>query len=133
MIAMSAFAGDSQEASALLAPYTGSQLAELSLFSYEEQANSFEKLFNAGGDGSVRTRGAADNIWTNNPEALLEMAELYRKVPSSRSTVLFSYGTEPELRDDACFSRIGGMYLLPGLGSTTMKPITAGLTRPAGG
>ncbi|MEX2525055.1 MAG: FAD-binding oxidoreductase [Gammaproteobacteria bacterium] len=111
MIAMSAFARDSQEASALLAPYTGSKLAELSLFSYEEQPNSFEKLFNAGGDGSVRTRGAADNIWTNSMDALLDMADLYRTVPSSRSRVLFSYGTEPELRDDACFSRIGGSYL----------------------
>jgi len=111
LVGITAFAGDMSEAKALLAPYSGSGLRGLSLFAYEERPNSFEKMFNAGGDGAVRSRGATDNIWTNEAEAILAAAELYRSIPSQRSKILCSYGTHPNLRDDACFSRIGRIYL----------------------
>ena len=112
MVGINAFADTESEARAMLSPFANSELSGASVFKMENQPATFEKLYNPENADSGIGRYAVDNVWTDDPaQALLSLAGHFRKIPSARSYVLCSYGIKPELRDDACFSRIANHYV----------------------
>ena len=112
MVGVNAFADTEDEARAMLAPFADSELAAASVFKLEYQPSSFAKLYNPENVDSGIGRYMVDNVWTDEPgQALLSLVEHFKRTPSTRTHVLCSYGVKPELRDDACFSRIANHYL----------------------
>ncbi len=112
LVGVNAFADSEDEAKLMLAPFADSELAAASGFRLEDQPGSFAQLYNPENVDSGIGRYMVDNVWTDDPgQALLSVAEHFRKTPSTRTHVLCSYGVKAELRDDACFSRIGNHYV----------------------
>ena len=112
MVSVNAFADSENEAKSMLAPFADSELADTGVFKLEYQPASFAALYNPENADTTLGRYAADNIWTDEPgQALLSLAEHFRKTPSTRNQVLCAYGIKPELREDACFSRIANHYV----------------------
>ena len=112
MVGVNAFADTEKDAKAMLAPFADSELASASVFRLEDQPSSFAKLYNPENVDSGIGRYAVDNVWTDDPgQALLSLVEHFKKTPSARTHVLCSYGVKPELREDACFSRIANHYV----------------------
>ena len=112
MVGVNAFADTEDEAIAMLAPFADSGLATASVFRLERQPGSFATLYNPENVDSGIGRYMVDNIWTDESgTALLSLAEHFRSTPSPRTHILCSYGVKPELRADACFSRIANHYV----------------------
>ncbi len=112
MVGVNAFADTEEEAKTMLAPFANSGLAAASVFRLEYQPATFATLYNPENVDSGIGRYAVDNVWTDNPsQALLSLVEHFRTTPSTRTHVLCSYGVKPELRADACFSRIANHYV----------------------
>ncbi len=112
MVGVNAFADTESEARAMLSPFADSVLAAASVFKQEYQPTTFANLYNPENVDSGIGRYAVDNVWTDDPgQALLSVAEHFKRTPSTRSHVLCSYGIKPELHDDACFSRIADHYI----------------------
>lgn len=112
MVGVNAFADAADEAKSMLSPFAKSELATASVFKVENQPATFAKLYNPENVDAASGRYAVDNVWTDNPgQALLSLAEHFMQTPSPRSHVLCSYGIKPELRADACFSRIARHFV----------------------
>ena len=112
MVSVNAFADTEEDAKTLLAPFANSGIATASAFKLENQPATFANLYNPENVDSGTGRYMVDNIWTDRPgPALLSLAQHFRKSPSTRTHVLGSYGVKPELRKDACFSRIANHYV----------------------
>lgn len=112
MVGVNAFADTEHDAKAMLAPFANSKLADASVFKLEYQPSSFAKLYNPENVDSGIGRYAVDNAWTDEPaQALMSLVEHFKRTPSTRTHVLCSYGVKPELREDACFSRIANHYV----------------------
>ena len=112
MVGVNAFADIENEARSMLSPFADSELAAASVFKVEYQPSSFAKLYNPENVDSGIGRYMVDNVWTDEPgQALLSLVEHFKKTPSTRTHVLCSYGIKPELREDACFSRIANHYV----------------------
>ena len=112
MVGVNAFAATEDEAKAMLAPFANSALAAASVFKLEYQPSSFKQLYNPENVDTGIGRYMVDSIWTEKPgPALLSVAEHFKGTPSVRTHVLCAYGMKPELREDACFSRIANHYI----------------------
>ena len=112
MVAVNAFADSEDEAKAMLAPFANSGLAAASVFKQEYQPSSFKQLYNPENVDTGIGRYMVDSIWTEKPgPALLSLAEHFKTTFSTRTHVLCAYGLKPELRNDACFSRMANHYV----------------------
>lgn len=109
MLTATAFANSDAEAAELLTPYAASDIAALSSSKSEGVQSALPQMLHMGaGAGRI----AASTLWADDSQALVVLAEHFRKSPSRRSVVSCSYGTPvPSLRQDACFSSIGKHYL----------------------
>ena len=115
---VTAFAfGDSVEESVdLLAPVTNSGLSELSLVKEENQAFSYEGLFNKYFSlevpAGMLARYKVDNVMTDEPTKVLHaLADHFRKAPSTHAHVLAGMGLNMKHHDDACFSSVASTYV----------------------
>ena len=115
---VTAFAfGDSIEESIdLLAPVSSSKLGQLSLHKEENQAFSYEgvynKYFSLEVPAGMLARYKVDNVMTDEPAKVLhDLAEHFRKAPSHHAHVLAAMGLNLKHHDDACFSSIATSYV----------------------
>ena len=115
-VSVFAFADSEDEARALLAPFAQSALAEKSVAKVENEAFSYEKLyekfFSLDVSAGRMARYAVDNVLTDEPgKTLHALADHFRSAPSPYNHVLAAYGVNLEARQDACFSSIANHYV----------------------
>ena len=111
-----AFGDTPEESIELLAPIASSKLGSLSLHKEENMPFSSEGLYNKYFSTEVPAgmlaRYKVDNVMTDEPAKVLhDLADHFRKAPSSHAHVLCAMGLNVKHHDDACFSSIATTYV----------------------
>lgn len=108
MVSVSVYADSDAEARQLLSPYSQSEISARSKSKSEYVPKTILELYQSGFPGRL----AGDSIWANSSDALMALAEDFRRVPSQNTIVWTSYGVEPTaFRSDSSFSKMGRHYI----------------------